>query len=82
MFSINVVFFVCVLSHLLMTNVQFNYMHECFERVFCELKWRKEVKRKPPPPQKRWFKPDICVLGSYLRRVSVTDRRRGHRQGQ
>ncbi|XP_029802211.1 sorting nexin-27 isoform X3 [Suricata suricatta] len=20
----------------------FNYMHECFERVFCELKWRKE----------------------------------------
>ncbi|NXJ72798.1 SNX27 protein, partial [Rostratula benghalensis] len=21
----------------------FNYMHECFERVFCELKWRKEV---------------------------------------
>lgn len=23
--------------------VQFNYMHECFERVFCELRWRKEV---------------------------------------
>uniref|UniRef100_A0A3Q2R216 Sorting nexin 27 n=1 Tax=Fundulus heteroclitus TaxID=8078 RepID=A0A3Q2R216_FUNHE len=23
----------------------FNYMHECFERVFCELKWRKEVTR-------------------------------------
>lgn len=22
----------------------FNYMHECFERVFCELKWRAEVK--------------------------------------
>ncbi|CAG10826.1 unnamed protein product, partial [Tetraodon nigroviridis] len=21
---------------------QFNYMHECFERVFCELKWRKQ----------------------------------------
>ncbi|XP_054638565.1 sorting nexin-27b isoform X2 [Dunckerocampus dactyliophorus] len=21
----------------------FNYMHECFERVFCELKWTKEV---------------------------------------
>uniref|UniRef100_A0A8C6TUJ5 Sorting nexin 27 n=1 Tax=Neogobius melanostomus TaxID=47308 RepID=A0A8C6TUJ5_9GOBI len=21
----------------------FNYMHECFERVFCELKWRTEV---------------------------------------
>uniref|UniRef100_A0A8C5RLU9 Sorting nexin 27 n=1 Tax=Laticauda laticaudata TaxID=8630 RepID=A0A8C5RLU9_LATLA len=20
----------------------FNYMHECFERIFCELKWRKE----------------------------------------
>uniref|UniRef100_A0A674PNL5 Sorting nexin 27a n=1 Tax=Takifugu rubripes TaxID=31033 RepID=A0A674PNL5_TAKRU len=25
----------------------FNYMHECFERVFCELKWRKQV-RTPP----------------------------------
>lgn len=25
---------------------QFNYMHECFERVFCELKWRKEVTLK------------------------------------
>lgn len=23
--------------------LQFNYMHECFERIFCELKWRKEV---------------------------------------
>uniref|UniRef100_A0A8C2B4Q7 Sorting nexin 27a n=1 Tax=Cyprinus carpio TaxID=7962 RepID=A0A8C2B4Q7_CYPCA len=21
----------------------FNYMHECFERIFCELKWKKEV---------------------------------------
>lgn len=26
-----------------MTDIQFNYMHECFERVFCELKWRTEV---------------------------------------
>lgn len=25
-------------------SLQFNYMHECFERVFCELKWRKEVR--------------------------------------
>ncbi|XP_043935143.1 sorting nexin-27 [Protopterus annectens] len=24
-------------------ELEFNYMHECFERVFCELKWRKEV---------------------------------------
>ncbi|KAI4811533.1 hypothetical protein KUCAC02_014423 [Chaenocephalus aceratus] len=24
----------------------FNYMHECFERVFCELKWRKEVEEE------------------------------------
>lgn len=80
MFSINV-FFLCVL-YMLMNNVQFNYMHECFERVFCELKWRKEVKKKKPPPQKRWFKPDVCVLGSYLQRVSVADRGRGHRQGQ
>nr|XP_057940833.1 sorting nexin-27b isoform X2 [Doryrhamphus excisus] len=24
----------------------FNYMHECFERVFCELKWRKEVEQE------------------------------------
>lgn len=23
--------------------LQFNYMHECFERIFCELKWKKEV---------------------------------------
>uniref|UniRef100_A0A8C6VPA0 Sorting nexin 27 n=1 Tax=Naja naja TaxID=35670 RepID=A0A8C6VPA0_NAJNA len=23
----------------------FNYMHECFERIFCELKWRKEQRR-------------------------------------
>lgn len=26
---------------------QFNYMHECFERVFCELKWRKQVRATP-----------------------------------
>uniref|UniRef100_A0A8C7GXU1 Sorting nexin 27 n=1 Tax=Oncorhynchus kisutch TaxID=8019 RepID=A0A8C7GXU1_ONCKI len=25
----------------------FNYMHECFERVFCELKWRKQVRVTP-----------------------------------
>uniref|UniRef100_A0A8C3G4Z8 Sorting nexin 27a n=1 Tax=Cyclopterus lumpus TaxID=8103 RepID=A0A8C3G4Z8_CYCLU len=25
----------------------FNYMHECFERVFCELKWRKQVWTTP-----------------------------------
>uniref|UniRef100_A0A8C1YKN7 Sorting nexin-27 n=1 Tax=Cyprinus carpio TaxID=7962 RepID=A0A8C1YKN7_CYPCA len=24
-------------------TLEFNYMHECFERIFCELKWRKEV---------------------------------------
>ncbi|KAK0145390.1 Sorting nexin-27 [Merluccius polli] len=24
----------------------FNYMHECFERVFCELKWRREVEEE------------------------------------
>lgn len=71
-FSINVFF--CVLN-----NVQFNYMHECFERVFCELRWRKEVKRST---QKRWFKPDIFVLNSYLQCVCFTDQRRGHRQGQ
>uniref|UniRef100_A0A674MAI6 Sorting nexin 27 n=1 Tax=Takifugu rubripes TaxID=31033 RepID=A0A674MAI6_TAKRU len=41
----------------------FNYMHECFERVFCELKWRKEVTKST---QKLWFKPDIYVLKSYL----------------
>uniref|UniRef100_A0A8C6SF06 Sorting nexin 27a n=1 Tax=Neogobius melanostomus TaxID=47308 RepID=A0A8C6SF06_9GOBI len=40
----------------------FNYMHECFERVFCELKWRKQVRATPflfylPPlesQQKAW----------------------------
>lgn len=29
---------------------QFNYMHECFERVFCELKWRKQVRSRSLPP--------------------------------
>lgn len=29
---------------LCVADIQFNYMHECFERVFCELKWRKEVR--------------------------------------
>ncbi|XP_061838528.1 sorting nexin-27b isoform X2 [Nerophis lumbriciformis] len=24
----------------------FNYLHECFERVFCELKWKKEVEEE------------------------------------
>lgn len=24
----------------------FNYMHECFERIFCELKWRKQVEEE------------------------------------
>ncbi|XP_048117335.1 sorting nexin-27b isoform X1 [Alosa alosa] len=24
----------------------FNYMHECFERVFCELRWRKELEEE------------------------------------
>ena len=28
----------------LCVSSQFNYMHECFERVFCELKWRREVR--------------------------------------
>uniref|UniRef100_A0A671WBG7 Sorting nexin 27 n=1 Tax=Sparus aurata TaxID=8175 RepID=A0A671WBG7_SPAAU len=34
----------------------FNYMHECFERVFCELKWRKEVRKYFPAAeaQKGW----------------------------
>uniref|UniRef100_A0A8C2F2V7 Sorting nexin-27 n=1 Tax=Cyprinus carpio TaxID=7962 RepID=A0A8C2F2V7_CYPCA len=33
----------------------FNYMHECFERVFCELKWRKEVEYLPAvETQKGW----------------------------
>ncbi|OXB53793.1 hypothetical protein ASZ78_000039 [Callipepla squamata] len=27
-------------------QLEFNYMHECFERVFCELKWRKEVEEE------------------------------------
>lgn len=29
------------------STLQFNYMHECFERIFCELKWRKEVNANP-----------------------------------
>ncbi|XP_065516089.1 sorting nexin-27 isoform X2 [Lathamus discolor] len=33
----------------------FNYMHECFERVFCELKWRKEGgSSQAPAPECPW----------------------------
>lgn len=45
-----------------MTDVQFNYMHECFERVFCELKWRKEVRIN----LLLYYKPFICAPKSYL----------------
>lgn len=34
----------------LRSDAQFNYMHECFERVFCELKWRNEVSARPAAP--------------------------------
>lgn len=34
----------------LCVSPQFNYMHECFERVFCELKWRKQVRSRSHPP--------------------------------
>lgn len=34
----------------LFVSPQFNYMHECFERVFCELKWRKQVRSRSHPP--------------------------------
>uniref|UniRef100_A0A669QIB2 Sorting nexin-27 n=1 Tax=Phasianus colchicus TaxID=9054 RepID=A0A669QIB2_PHACC len=44
----------------------FNYMHECFERVFCELKWRKEVRsrdcRELPSPSKQRFAADRSCL--------------------
>lgn len=52
-----------------MTDVQFNYMHECFERVFCELKWRKEVRTICSRTKLLYYKPFIFVLNSYLQCV-------------
>uniref|UniRef100_A0A8C3FRR1 Sorting nexin 27 n=1 Tax=Chrysemys picta bellii TaxID=8478 RepID=A0A8C3FRR1_CHRPI len=36
----------------------FNYMHECFERVFCELKWRKEVEEEATDKDNKNFSKD------------------------
>ncbi|NXS94966.1 SNX27 protein, partial [Jacana jacana] len=39
----------------------FNYMHECFERVFCELKWRKEVEEEATDKDnKNCSKDSVC----------------------
>ncbi|XP_072316768.1 sorting nexin-27b isoform X2 [Eucyclogobius newberryi] len=39
----------------------FNYMHECFERVFCELKWRKEVEEDAvDKDNKNYSKDGMC----------------------
>lgn len=49
-----------------MVDVQFNYMHECFERVFCELKWRKEVRTICQQTYLLYYKPFIYVFYSHL----------------
>ncbi|KAK7886418.1 hypothetical protein WMY93_026039 [Mugilogobius chulae] len=36
----------------------FNYMHECFERVFCELRWRKEVEEDAVDKDNKNFSKD------------------------
>lgn len=63
--------------------VQFNYMHECFERVFCELKWRKEVRTvyflsHQPSLFKAIFLCPLLISAMCVRAGGG----RGHRQGQ
>ncbi|XP_062454044.1 sorting nexin-27 isoform X2 [Rhea pennata] len=46
----------------------FNYMHECFERVFCELKWRKEVEEEATDKDnKNCSKDNMCSKVSKLK---------------
>lgn len=63
--------------------VQFNYMHECFERVFCELKWRKEVRTvcfltHQPSLFKAIYLCPLLISAACV----CAGGRRGHRQGQ
>ncbi|KAJ8354823.1 hypothetical protein SKAU_G00223900 [Synaphobranchus kaupii] len=45
----------------------FNYMHECFERVFCELKWRKEVEEEATDKDNRNCSKDgMCSKNIFL----------------
>ncbi|KAJ6650271.1 hypothetical protein lerEdw1_013452 [Lerista edwardsae] len=44
----------------------FNYMHECFERVFCELKWRKEVEEEATDKDnKNCSKDNMCSKSDF-----------------
>nr|XP_015224306.1 PREDICTED: sorting nexin-27 [Lepisosteus oculatus] len=59
----------------------FNYMHECFERVFCELRWRKEVGCE------FWGGVRVCglkglSLSEYLPAVEVTQKGWRHLGGE
>uniref|UniRef100_H2ZYR0 Sorting nexin 27 n=1 Tax=Latimeria chalumnae TaxID=7897 RepID=H2ZYR0_LATCH len=52
----------------------FNYMHECFERVFCELKWRKEVEEEATDKDNRNCSKD-SLCGKNVFQMMRTQRR-------
>ncbi|CAB1334561.1 unnamed protein product [Coregonus sp. 'balchen'] len=54
----------------------FNYLHECVERVFCELKWRKEVEEEAVDKDNKNCSKDEEVLGGGLHKVGC-----GHEDG-
>ncbi|XP_069040996.1 sorting nexin-27 isoform X1 [Lepisosteus oculatus] len=55
----------------------FNYMHECFERVFCELRWRKEVEEEATDKDNK-----NCSRDEYLPAVEVTQKGWRHLGGE
>ncbi|KAK6471394.1 sorting nexin-27-like isoform X1 [Huso huso] len=55
----------------------FNYMHECFERVFCELKWRKEVEEEVTDLDNR-----NCSKDEYLPAVEIAQKGWRHLGGE
>uniref|UniRef100_A0A672FTQ2 Sorting nexin-27 n=1 Tax=Salarias fasciatus TaxID=181472 RepID=A0A672FTQ2_SALFA len=59
----------------------FNYMHECFERVFCELKWRKEVRISYSSIAQSPLLQAVCLC-SVLSCVCFSGGRGSDRQGQ
>ncbi|XP_041037652.1 sorting nexin-27-like isoform X1 [Carcharodon carcharias] len=54
----------------------YNYMHECFERVFCELKWHREVEDETSDKDKNCNSENMCsknifqILRSQMRSAS------------
>ncbi|XP_039608125.1 sorting nexin-27-like isoform X1 [Polypterus senegalus] len=55
----------------------FNYMHECFERVFCELKWRKEVEEEVTDKDNK-----NCSKDEYLPAVEIKQKGWCHLGGE